>query len=269
METRKRVSNFAVKDKPREICEDKECIRNSIDRGKVIVVVSPTETKPLASNEHLKNKKINNNMSFLDVISSMHSLEEKNFDNDDDDVDDDDKENVKIKRISSESKQSCGSREVDKIFPRQQQRTQANRSPKRKSTSIQTLLCIDNNKFVDATAVGVKRKIPRPANAFMLFANEWRRKLAAENPRESNKDISVRLGIFWKNMSKDVKEKYFALAREVDREHKRKYPGMYPVTYSSFQCGHLHVANDDDDDDGHGDSSGGDEDKRERSSRGR
>lgn len=26
-------------------------------------------------------------------------------------------------------------------------------------------------------------------------------------------------------MSKDVKEKYFALAREVDREHKKKYPG--------------------------------------------
>jgi len=31
--------------------------------------------------------------------------------------------------------------------------------------------------------------------------------------------------MFWKNMSKDVKEKYFALAREVDKEHKRKYPG--------------------------------------------
>ena len=26
-------------------------------------------------------------------------------------------------------------------------------------------------------------------------------------------------------MSKDVKEKYFTLAREVDAEHKRKYPG--------------------------------------------
>ncbi|XP_012056376.1 PREDICTED: sex-determining region Y protein-like [Atta cephalotes] len=198
MEPRERVSNFAIKDEPIEICEEKEYIRDSVDRGKVIVVVSPTETKPLASN------------------------------NDDDDNDDDDKENVKIKRISSESKQSCDSREVDKIFPQQRHRTQGNRSPRRKSTNIPTLLCIDNNKLVDATsAAGVKRKIPRPANAFMLFANEWRRKLAAENPRESNKNISVRLGVFWKNMSKDIKEKYFALAREVDKEHKRKYPGMY------------------------------------------
>lgn len=156
-------------------------------------MVSPTETKPFASNEHLKNKKINNNHSFLDVISSMHSLGEKNFDNDDDD-----KENMTIKHVPGESKQSCGNREVDKIFPQQQQqqqqqRTQANRSPRRKSNGASALLCIDGNRLADAAAVGIKRKIPRPANAFMLFANEWRRKLAAENPRESNKDISVRL----------------------------------------------------------------------------
>ncbi|OXU26895.1 hypothetical protein TSAR_015815 [Trichomalopsis sarcophagae] len=71
---------------------------------------------------------------------------------------------------------------------------------------------------------GAKLKIPRPANAFMLFANEWRKKLAVENPKESNKDISVRLGVRWKTMPKELKEKYFALAREVDAEHKRKYP---------------------------------------------
>ncbi|XP_043269149.1 transcription factor SOX-3-like [Venturia canescens] len=76
-----------------------------------------------------------------------------------------------------------------------------------------------------ASSSSGKQKIPRPANAFMLFANEWRKKLAVENPRESNKDISVRLGVLWKNMDKDIKEKYFALAREVDAEHKRKYPG--------------------------------------------
>jgi len=34
-------------------------------------------------------------------------------------------------------------------------------------------------------------------------------------------------------MSKDIKEKYFALAREVDREHKKKYPGMF-YSNSSF-----------------------------------
>lgn len=35
-------------------------------------------------------------------------------------------------------------------------------------------------------------------------------------------------------MSKDVKEKYFALAREVDREHKRKYPGMSCSDFVSY-----------------------------------
>ncbi|KAL6261446.1 hypothetical protein P5V15_006538 [Pogonomyrmex californicus] len=159
-------------------------------------------------------------METLENVSNF-VIKEKNFDNDDDD-DDDDKENVAVKRIPDEPKVSCGNREVNKIFPQQQQRTRTNRSPRLKSTGTPTLLYIDGNGLADAAAV--KRRIPRPANAFMLFANEWRKKFAAENPRESNKDISVRLGIFWKSMSKDVKEKYFALAREVDREHKRKYP---------------------------------------------
>ncbi|XP_034943823.1 uncharacterized protein [Chelonus insularis] len=93
---------------------------------------------------------------------------------------------------------------------------------------------LQRQRFTNASATNLggkcanstlgKAKIPRPANAFMLFANEWRKKLALENPRESNKDISVRLGVLWKNMGKDVKEKYFSLARQVDAEHKRKYP---------------------------------------------
>ncbi|XP_044735649.1 zinc finger and BTB domain-containing protein 14-like isoform X1 [Chrysoperla carnea] len=70
-------------------------------------------------------------------------------------------------------------------------------------------------------------KIPRPPNAFMIFANEWRRRLATENPRESNKDISVRLGVLWKNLSSDMKESYYKQARDADLEHKRKYPGYY------------------------------------------
>ena len=50
-----------------------------------------------------------------------------------------------------------------------------------------------SNSIVVGDPAPGKQKIPRPANAFMLFANEWRKRLAIENPRESNKDISVRL----------------------------------------------------------------------------
>jgi len=70
-------------------------------------------------------------------------------------------------------------------------------------------------------------KIPRPPNAFMIFANEWRRKLAFQHPSESNKEISVRLGVMWKNLSVDTKESYYTASRQADEEHKRKYPGYY------------------------------------------
>uniref|UniRef100_A0A1B6DRC3 HMG box domain-containing protein n=1 Tax=Clastoptera arizonana TaxID=38151 RepID=A0A1B6DRC3_9HEMI len=72
-----------------------------------------------------------------------------------------------------------------------------------------------------------KLKIPRPPNAFMIFANEWRRKLAYQNPLESNKEISVRLGVMWKNLSADTKESYYSASRKADEDHKRKYPGYY------------------------------------------
>ncbi|CAL7934853.1 unnamed protein product [Xylocopa violacea] len=146
----------------------------------------------------------------------------------DDDLEND-KKNVSRKKIRVEARQICSGREKndeEKIFVLQQ----LGRSQIRPE-EFPAFLCIDG-RIADSN--GVKRKIPRPANAFMLFANEWRKKLAAQNPRESNKDISVRLGILWKNMSKDAKEKYFALAREVDAEHKRKYPGtLYAYSLSS------------------------------------
>lgn len=175
-------------DEENKIREEKRgCTADCIDRGKVIVVVSTAETKPFSSTEHLKKRKLNDDIVHT---STVRSLVNKNFEDDDDD----DKENVGEKRVPGETKLSRGNREVDKIFPQQQQRTRANRSPRCKSAGIPTLLCIDGGRLADAaTAAGVKRKIPRPANAFMLFANEWRRKIAAENPRESNKDISVRL----------------------------------------------------------------------------
>ncbi|XP_065347491.1 sex determination protein fruitless-like [Cloeon dipterum] len=70
-------------------------------------------------------------------------------------------------------------------------------------------------------------KIRRPPNAFMIFANEWRRKLAAENPSDSNKAISIRLGVLWKSMDSNEKQAYYNAAKAADMEHKKKYPGYY------------------------------------------
>lgn len=61
----------------------------------------------------------------------------------------------------------------------------------------------------------------------MIFANEWRRKIAEEHPGENNKNISVHLGNMWKRLNKIEKDKYYKAAQQADREHKTKYPGYY------------------------------------------
>ncbi|XP_066244942.1 uncharacterized protein [Euwallacea similis] len=71
----------------------------------------------------------------------------------------------------------------------------------------------------------VRSKIPRPPNAFMLFANDHRKALAYVYPADSNKEISRRLGQTWKNLSLLEKSQYYQKAKEIDLEHKRRYPG--------------------------------------------
>lgn len=54
-----------------------------------------------------------------------------------------------------------------------------------------------------------------------------------------------RLGSMWKIMSKEAKEKYFVLAKEVDAEHKRKYPGkLICILLSLFfevKCKYIYI----------------------------
>ncbi|XP_023020998.2 uncharacterized protein isoform X1 [Leptinotarsa decemlineata] len=70
-------------------------------------------------------------------------------------------------------------------------------------------------------------KIPRPANAFMIFANEWRKKLSVEHPGDNSKSISVKLGNLWKSLSSETRESYYSAARQAQLEHQLKYPGYY------------------------------------------
>ncbi|CAG9762139.1 unnamed protein product [Ceutorhynchus assimilis] len=68
-------------------------------------------------------------------------------------------------------------------------------------------------------------KVPRPPNAFMLYANENRKVLSRLYPTESNAEISKRLGQTWKMLCQQKKNKYFMNAKLIDKEHKRKHPG--------------------------------------------
>ncbi|XP_023220550.1 uncharacterized protein LOC111622406 [Centruroides sculpturatus] len=67
-------------------------------------------------------------------------------------------------------------------------------------------------------------KIPRPPNAFLLFSQDYRKKFSEQNPTESNKMISIRLGNAWRMLSKEQKEEYFEKAKICEYEHRLKYP---------------------------------------------
>ncbi|KAG0429825.1 hypothetical protein HPB47_023253 [Ixodes persulcatus] len=67
-------------------------------------------------------------------------------------------------------------------------------------------------------------RIPRPANAFMLFAQEQRRKVAAQHPQENNKRVSTLLGQLWRDLPKDQMELYHQRANDVASEHRQRYP---------------------------------------------
>lgn len=77
-------------------------------------------------------------------------------------------------------------------------------------------------------------RILRPPNAFMLFAQERRRSVAAQHPQEKNKQISTRLGQLWRELIAADREEYHRKAAETAREHRNKYPGeaRSPDAYS-------------------------------------
>ncbi|XP_064594450.1 transcription factor Sox-17-beta.3-like [Liolophura sinensis] len=69
-----------------------------------------------------------------------------------------------------------------------------------------------------------KKKIPRPLNAFMLFANDHRAQFRKTHPGETNSKISVRLGEAWKELNGKDKTRYYQLSKKAEIEHRNKYP---------------------------------------------
>lgn len=94
-------------------------------------------------------------------------------------------------------------------------------------TFFHITFAVVDSQGVPINTVLLEPKIPRPPNAFMLYANENRKSVAQLHPTESNKDISKRLGSSWKALQTPEKLKYYERAKAVDLEHKKKYPSKF------------------------------------------
>nr|AVA29528.1 mating type protein MAT1-2 [Venturia inaequalis] len=69
-----------------------------------------------------------------------------------------------------------------------------------------------------------KAKVPRPANAFILYRQHKHPAIKAQFPGIVNNDISKKVAALWKDESEDVKATWKAKADEAKQQHLQQHP---------------------------------------------
>lgn len=78
--------------------------------------------------------------------------------------------------------------------------------------------------LVDHPHAHAHAHIKRPMNAFMVWSRGQRRKMAQDNPKMHNSEISKRLGAEWKLLSESEKRPFIDEAKRLRAVHMKEHP---------------------------------------------